>query len=122
PEINHKKLNLEPETSSVNNKEETDGFETASEGDHSDRGTDFGDDEQQQQEKFAPLTAVKDDSYEDALDDDQLKQSQRMAWGLKELQWGGRTTTRFNIPSRLTSSSRHSEESNQHNEEASLPA
>ncbi|XP_056688584.1 uncharacterized protein, partial [Spinacia oleracea] len=74
PEINHKKLNLEPETSSVNNKEETDGFETASEGDHSDRGTDFGDDEQQQQEKFAPLTAVKDDSYEDALDDDQLKQ------------------------------------------------
>ncbi|KNA15216.1 hypothetical protein SOVF_100350 isoform A [Spinacia oleracea] len=48
--------------------------------------------------------------------------SQRMAWGLKELQWGGRTTTRFNIPSRLTSSSRHSEESNQHNEEASLPA
>ncbi|KNA21963.1 hypothetical protein SOVF_038490, partial [Spinacia oleracea] len=79
-EIIHKKLDSEPETSSINNKDETDGFETASEGDHSDRGADFGDDDngddeqKQQEEKSAPLTAVKDDSYEDALDDYQLKQ------------------------------------------------
>ncbi|XP_021756840.1 tetratricopeptide repeat protein 1-like [Chenopodium quinoa] len=88
-QINHKNLDSELETSSAinNNKDASEGFETASEGDHSDRGTDFGDDdnngddEQQhnqqggeEEEQSAPLMAVKDDSYEDALDDDQLKQ------------------------------------------------
>ncbi|XP_021731406.1 tetratricopeptide repeat protein 1-like [Chenopodium quinoa] len=90
-QINHKNLDSEPETSSAinnnNNKDVSEGFETASEGDHSDRGTDFGDDdnngddEQQhnqqgdgEEEQSAPLMAAKDDSYEDALDDDQLKQ------------------------------------------------
>ncbi|XP_010687671.2 uncharacterized protein LOC104901763 [Beta vulgaris subsp. vulgaris] len=93
-EINHKKLEsistnnttniAETETSSFINKDVSEGFETASEGDHfSDRSADFGaddEDEQQQQyggengEQSVPLTATKDDSYEDALDDEQLKQ------------------------------------------------
>ncbi|XP_021766080.1 protein trichome birefringence-like 38 isoform X2 [Chenopodium quinoa] len=68
-----------------------------------------------------PTTAFNTISQSIIMLNPVVDQSQRMAWGLKELQWGGRTTIRFDIPWRLTSSSRHSEESNQHNEETSLP-
>lgn len=83
PKINAKKTNssdCDVETSSVINKDVSEGFETASEGDNSDRGTENGDDDEPQQnggeegEESAKLMNVKDDSYEDALDDDQLKQ------------------------------------------------
>lgn len=101
PEINHNKPeslpkttttnsnDSQPETTSFINKDISEGFETASEGDHSDTDADNNEQQQQQQqqqqhgggggggegEQSAPLTAtVKDDSYEDALDDDQLKQ------------------------------------------------
>ncbi|KAL2936158.1 Tetratricopeptide repeat protein 1 [Bienertia sinuspersici] len=85
--INEKKLEplpkntnsseCEPETSSMINKDVSEGFETASEGDVSDRGPENGDEDdndEQQQQQSAPAMAAKDDSYEDALDDDQLKQ------------------------------------------------
>lgn len=57
-------------------KDVSEGFETASEGDNFDRGSDDDGDEdsgEQQGENSSPLQ-LKDDSYEDALDDDQLKQ------------------------------------------------
>lgn len=68
-------------TASVS-KDVSEGFETASEGDNFDRGSENGDEQQEmarehsgdgEDEQTAALSR-KDDSYEDALDDDQLKQ------------------------------------------------
>uniref|UniRef100_A0A7C9EMM7 Uncharacterized protein n=1 Tax=Opuntia streptacantha TaxID=393608 RepID=A0A7C9EMM7_OPUST len=80
----------EPETASVS-KEVSEGFETASEGDHFDRGSDTGGEEEEEddqhrevqqdhsaeqgkEEQTVPPPPKKDGSYHDALDDDQLKQ------------------------------------------------
>lgn len=79
----------EAETASVS-KDVSEGFETASEGDHFDRESDAGGAEEEDQHGEAqqdhsaeqgkeeqtvpPPPPKKDDSYQDALDDDQLKQ------------------------------------------------
>lgn len=77
----------ETETASVS-KDVSEGFETASEGDNFDRGSETGGDEDDDEQPQVPqeqaleqgkdeqtvVLPKKDDSYEDALNDDQLKQ------------------------------------------------